>query len=78
MSGLNPFKKPKQDDSAIRAAEARAAEKEAELERQQKEERRKKNLKEKSRRSARGRTSLLKGLETGVDPVQQGKRTSLG
>jgi hypothetical protein len=81
MGSLNPFSKPKQDDSALRAQEARLAEQEAKIAADEKAAAEKKNKQQKAALSAQqnqsGPRSLLSGLETGVAPADE-KRASLG
>ena len=65
----------KQDDSALKAQEAKLAKQEAKLEAEEKENALKKNATLKSKRGRQGTQSLLSGLETGVS---DDKRQSLG
>lgn len=79
MGGLNPFKKPKKPDtSALQKQEALLKKQEAEQRKAEQERKRKEEAALNARRGRSGRQSLLTGLETGVTPVDDDKRTSLG
>lgn len=76
---------PKVDTAAIQRQEQLLREQEARLKEQEakaaadEEERKKKEKASAAARQGRaGGQSLLSGLETGVDPVADGKRTTLG
>lgn len=74
MGSLNPFKKPKQDTSAIEAQEKRIKEQEEKLAAEEKQKKATLN----ARKARSGKNSLLSGLETGVTAVDDEKRGSLG
>lgn len=70
MGDLNPFKKPKIDDSAVKEQERLAAQQEKKLAAEQKKKADEKAARSRSARAARqgdiGSRSLLSGLETGT------------
>lgn len=76
---------PKPDTSAIKKQQALVDEQEGRLRQQEadalsEEEQRKKRdaASTRARKGRAGGASLLSGLETGVEPVQGGRRTTLG
>lgn len=77
MGGLNPFKKPKIDKSALARQEEQIRKQEAELAKQEEDQRRKEEATLAARRGRSSRSSLVGGLETGVTPVGE-KRATLG
>lgn len=79
MGDLNPFKKPKQDTSALDEQKRKLDEQEKQNAAQEKAQKEKEAKKRKAslqaRQGQRGSRSLLSGLETGIDA---GKRGTLG
>jgi uncharacterized protein YmfQ (DUF2313 family) len=75
MGDLNPFKKPKQDTSALKKQEELLAKQEADMAAEELAQKKQTAASNKARRGGTGKNSLLAGLETGVAPD---KRASLG
>lgn len=69
---------PKVDTSAIQRQEKMLKEQEDKLAREEEERKRKEAAGQRARTGRAGGESLLSGLETGVDPVEGGRRTTLG
>jgi hypothetical protein len=70
--------KPKVDTSGIKRQERLLKQQEEKLEQEEEMRKRKEASAAAARRGRTGAGSLLSGLETGVDPVESGNRTTLG
>lgn len=69
---------PKVDTSAIQRQEQLVRDQEAKLAKEEEERKKKDQAKQNARTGRNSNNSLLTGLETGVTPVSDGRRTQLG
>jgi len=76
ISGI--FGGPKPDTSALKRQEELAKQQEDRLAAQEAEQKKREAATMRARGGRAGRESLLSGLETGVQPIDATKRTSLG